>query len=259
MRKLAAELLGTFWLVFGGCGSAVISAAFPGVGVGLLGVALAFGVTVLTMDYAIGHISGCHLNPAVTLGLCAGGRFPAKEVVPYWAAQVAGAILAAALLLFIASGSPGYDIASNGLAQNGYGDGGGLRLRGRAHRRLHPGDPRLDRQPRAGGFRADRNRARADLDPPRQHPGDQHVGEPGAEHRTGAARRRYGASAIVDVLGRAAGRRGDRGPRLSGIVRRSEGTARYPRRLNQQAMGEDLLGRADPRHRCTTPLPERPE
>ena len=122
MRKLAAELLGTFWLVFGGCGSAVISAAFPGVGVGLLGVALAFGVTVLTMDYAIGHISGCHLNPAVTLGLCAGGRFPAKEVVPYWAAQVAGAILAAALLLFIASGSPGYDIASNGLAQNGYGD-----------------------------------------------------------------------------------------------------------------------------------------
>ena len=122
MRKLAAELLGTFWLVFGGCGSAVISAAFPGVGVGLLGVALAFGLTVLTMAYAIGHISGCHLNPAVTLGLCAGGRFPAKEVVPYWAAQVAGAILAAALLLFIASGSPGYDIASNGLAQNGYGD-----------------------------------------------------------------------------------------------------------------------------------------
>jgi len=122
MRKLAAELLGTFWLVFGGCGSAVISAAFPGVGVGLLGVALAFGLTVVTMAYAIGHISGCHLNPAVTLGLCAGGRFPAKEVVPYWAAQVAGAILAAALLLFIASGSPGYDIASNGLAQNGYGD-----------------------------------------------------------------------------------------------------------------------------------------
>src|SRR5512146_795729 len=122
MRKLAAELLGTFWLVFGGCGSAVIAAAFPDVGIGLLGVALAFGLTLLTMAYAIGHISGCHLNPAVTLGLCAGGRFPAKEVVPYWVAQVAGAILAAALLLFIASGSPGYDIASNGLAQNGYGD-----------------------------------------------------------------------------------------------------------------------------------------
>lgn len=122
MRKLAAELLGTFWLVFGGCGSAVIAAAFPDVGIGLLGVALAFGLTLLTMAYAIGHISGCHLNPAVTLGLFAGGRFPAKEVVPYWVAQVAGAILAAALLLFIASGSPGYDIASNGLAQNGYGD-----------------------------------------------------------------------------------------------------------------------------------------
>ncbi len=123
MRKLAAELIGTFWLVFGGCGSAVIAAAFPDVGIGLLGVALAFGLTVLTMAYAIGHISGCHLNPAVTLGLWAGGRFPAKEILPYWAAQVIGAILASGLLLFIASGAPGYDIASNGLAQNGYGDG----------------------------------------------------------------------------------------------------------------------------------------
>lgn len=122
MRKLAAELIGTFWLVFGGCGSAVIAAAFPDVGIGLLGVALAFGLTVLTMAYAIGHISGCHLNPAVTLGLWAGGRFPAKEVLPYWVAQVIGAILAAGLLLFIAQGAPGYDIASNGLAQNGYGD-----------------------------------------------------------------------------------------------------------------------------------------
>ena len=121
MRKLAAEFIGTFWLVFGGCGSAVIAAAFPQVGIGLLGVALAFGLTVLTMAYAIGHISGCHLNPAVTLGLCAGGRFPAKDVLFYWVAQVAGAIVAAALLLFIASGAPGYDIAANGLAQNGYG------------------------------------------------------------------------------------------------------------------------------------------
>ena len=122
MRKLAAEMIGTFWLVFGGCGSAVISAAFPDVGIGLLGVALAFGLTVLTMAYAIGHISGCHLNPAVTLGLWAGGRFPAKEVVPYWAAQVIGAVLAAGLLLLIASGAPGYDLATNGLAQNGYAD-----------------------------------------------------------------------------------------------------------------------------------------
>jgi aquaporin Z len=123
MRKLAAEMIGTFWLVFGGCGSAVIAAAFPGVGIGLLGVALAFGLTVLTMAYAIGHISGCHLNPAVTLGLWAGGRFPAREVLPYWAAQVVGAIVAAAALLFIAQGAPGYDIAINGLAQNGYGNG----------------------------------------------------------------------------------------------------------------------------------------
>ena len=122
MRRLAAELIGTFWLVFCGCGSAVLAATFPAVGIGLLGVALAFGLTVLTMAYAIGHISGCHLNPAVTLGLWAGGRFPAKEVAPYWVAQVAGALLAAALLLFIAKGAPGYDIGANGLAQNGYGN-----------------------------------------------------------------------------------------------------------------------------------------
>ena len=121
MKKLAAELIGTFWLVFGGCGSAVIAAAFPDVGIGLVGVALAFGLTVLTMAYAIGHISGCHLNPAVTLGLWAGGRFPAGEILLYWAAQVAGAILAAVVLLYVASGAPGFDLATNGLAQNGFG------------------------------------------------------------------------------------------------------------------------------------------
>ena len=122
-RKLAAEFLGTFWLVFGGCGSAVLAAKFPEVGIGLVGVALSFGLTVLTMAYAIGHISGCHLNPAVTLGLWAGNRFEGREIIPYWAAQVAGAILAALVLLVIASGAPGFDLASNGLAQNGYGDG----------------------------------------------------------------------------------------------------------------------------------------
>jgi aquaporin Z len=122
MRKFAAELIGTFWLVFGGCGSAVLAAKFPEVGIGLVGVALAFGLTVLTMAYTIGHISGCHLNPAVTLGLCAGGRFPASGIPTYWAAQVAGAVIAALVLLLIASGSPGFDLAANGLAQNGYGE-----------------------------------------------------------------------------------------------------------------------------------------
>jgi aquaporin Z len=120
-RRIAAEAVGTFWLVFGGCGSAVIAAAFPDVGIGLLGVAFAFGLTVLTMAYSIGHISGCHLNPAVTLGLWAGGRFPARDILPYWAAQVAGAVVAAVLLLFIAQGQPAFDLASSGLAQNGYG------------------------------------------------------------------------------------------------------------------------------------------
>jgi aquaporin Z len=121
MRKFFAELIGTFWLVFGGCGSAVLAAKFPEVGIGLLGVALAFGLTVLTMAYAIGHISGCHLNPAVTIGLTAGGRFPVTQVVPYIVAQVLGAICAAYILFVIASGGPGFDLAQ-GFAANGYGD-----------------------------------------------------------------------------------------------------------------------------------------
>lgn len=121
-RRIAAETLGTFWLVLGGCGSAVLAAAFPDVGIGLLGVSLAFGLTVLTMAYSIGHISGCHLNPAVTLGLWAGGRFPARDIAPYVASQVAGATLAAVVLLMIASGSPAFDFAASGLAQNGYGE-----------------------------------------------------------------------------------------------------------------------------------------
>ena len=119
-RKYLAEAIGTFWLTFAGCGSAVIAAAFPQVGIGLLGVSLAFGLSVLTMAYAIGHISGCHLNPAVTLGLAAGGRFPAKEIVPYVVAQVIGAVIGAATLYAIASGAPGFDVAK-GFASNGYG------------------------------------------------------------------------------------------------------------------------------------------
>ncbi len=118
-KRLSAEFIGTFWLVFGGCGSAVLAAAFPTLGIGFLGVALAFGLTVLTMAYAIGHISGCHLNPAVTLGLCVGKRFPAKEMLPYWVAQVIGAIAAAGVLFVIASGKAGFDVSA-GFAANGY-------------------------------------------------------------------------------------------------------------------------------------------
>ncbi|MDX3884371.1 MAG: aquaporin Z [Sphingomonas sp.] len=121
MQRLVAELFGTFWLVFGGCGAAVLAAKFPETGIGFAGVALAFGLTVVTMGYAIGHISGFHLNPAITVGLWAGGRFPAKDVVPYIVAQVVGAIIAAFLLLQIASGSPDFVLGPNGLAVNGYG------------------------------------------------------------------------------------------------------------------------------------------
>ncbi|MBK6287265.1 MAG: aquaporin Z [Gammaproteobacteria bacterium] len=120
MKKYGAELFGTFWLVLGGCGSAVLAAAFPGVGIGLLGVALAFGLTVLTMAYAIGHISGCHLNPAVSVGLWAGGRFPASDLAPYIIAQVLGGIAAGGVLFVIASGKEGFDVAA-GFASNGYG------------------------------------------------------------------------------------------------------------------------------------------
>lgn len=119
-KRAVAEFIGTFWLVFGGCGSAVLSAAFPNVGIGLLGVALAFGLTVLTMAYAIGHISGCHLNPAVSIGLAVGKRFPASELPAYILAQVLGAITAAGVLYVIASGKAGFDLSA-GLASNGYG------------------------------------------------------------------------------------------------------------------------------------------
>lgn len=120
-KKYAAEVIGTFWLTFAGCGSAVIAAGFPQVGIGLLGVALAFGLTVVTMAYAVGHISGGHFNPAVTIGLAAGGRFPASQVPGYIVSQVIGGIAAAAVLYFIASGAPGFDVAK-GFASNGYGE-----------------------------------------------------------------------------------------------------------------------------------------
>ncbi|MGH6781889.1 MAG: aquaporin Z [Sphingomonadaceae bacterium] len=121
MQRLVAELFGTFWLVFGGCGSAVLAAAFPELGIGFAGVALAFGLTVLTMAFAIGHISGCHLNPAITLGLWAGGRFPIKDVVTYIAALGVGPVIQASILLQIASGAPGFELGPTGLAVNGFG------------------------------------------------------------------------------------------------------------------------------------------
>ncbi len=122
MKKWGAEFFGTFWLVLGGCGSAVLAAAFPDVGIGFLGVSLAFGLTVLTMAFAIGHISGCHLNPAVSIGLWAGGRFPANQLLPYIVAQVLGGIVAGGVLFVIASGQAGFDAVTSGFASNGYGE-----------------------------------------------------------------------------------------------------------------------------------------
>jgi aquaporin Z len=121
-NRLGAEFIGTFWLVLGGCGSAVLAAAFPNVGIGLLGVAFAFGLSVLTMAFAVGHISGCHLNPAVSVGLWVGGRFPAADLVPYIVVQVLGAIAAGGVLYIIATGQAGFDVVQSGFAANGYGE-----------------------------------------------------------------------------------------------------------------------------------------
>ena len=121
MKQFGAEFFGTFWLVLGGCGSAVLAAAFPGLGIGFVGVSLAFGLTVLTMAYAIGHISGCHLNPAVSIGLWVGGRFPANKLLPYIAAQVLGGLVVGGVLYLIASGKAGFNLA-DGFASNGFGE-----------------------------------------------------------------------------------------------------------------------------------------
>src|ERR1700686_545733 len=121
-QRLGAEMFGTFWLVLGGCGSAVLAAGFPQLGIGFAGVALAFGLTVLTMAYAIGHISACHLNPAVSIGLTVAGRFPARDLVPYIVAQVIGGVIGAYVLYVIASGAPNFDLVASGFATNGYGD-----------------------------------------------------------------------------------------------------------------------------------------
>ncbi len=177
MKKYGAEFFGTFWLVLGGCGSAVLAAAFPKVGIGLLGVALAFGLTVLTMAFAIGHISGCHLNPAVSVGLWAGGRFPAKEVLPYIIAQVLGAIVAGGVLYLIASGKADFTLAS-GFASNGYGEhspGGYSLLAALGHGGCHDHDVFAryygrNRQACASRICADRDRTLSYIDSSNQHP-----------------------------------------------------------------------------------------
>ena len=189
-KRLGAEFLGTFWLTFAGCASAVLAAGFPSLGIGFLGVSLAFGLTVLTMAYAVGHISGGHFNCAVTIGLWAGGRFKSSEVLPYILAQVAGAIVAAAVLYAIASGKPGW--VPGGFASNGFGD-------------LSPGKYSLvscllievvatffflyvyrhDVERRGGGICRHTDRAVSDAHPSLPDPGHQCVGQSGAQHRSG--------------------------------------------------------------------------
>jgi aquaporin Z len=212
-KKYAAEAIGTFWLTFAGCGSAVIAAAFPQVGIGLVGVSLAFGLSVVTMVYAIGHVSGCHLNPAVTVGLAAGGRFPVGQIAPYVIAQVIGAVAASALLYVIASGAAGFDVGK-GFASNGYGEHSpgqyGLfacfimevvmtmmflfiimgATHGKAPAGFAPGD-----------------RTCAGHDPSGQHPRHQHVGQSRAQHGSGVVRGWMGAWPALAVLDRAVARR----------------------------------------------------
>ena len=231
--KLSAEFIGTFWLVLGGCGSAVLAAAFPEVGIGFTGVSLAFGLTVLTGAYALGPISGGHFNPAVSVGLWAGGRFPAAQLLPYIVAQVAGAVVAAGVLYVIASGKADFSLAG-GFASNGYGEhspgqilahgGAGERSRDDVH--VPDRDSRRDSQARAGRLRRPRDRSHAHADPPDQHSGDEHVRESGAQHRAGALRRRLGAGAAVAVLAGADRRRRNRGLLLSISAGGRAGTAR---------------------------------
>ncbi len=222
-RRTAAEFLGTFWLVLGGCGSAVLSAAYPRLGIGFLGVAIAFGLSFLTMAYAVGHISGAHFNPAVTLGLIAGGRFPARDLLPYVLAQIAGAIVAAGILSCDRQRRRRVHRARRvrverlwrALARRIL----ALREppgRDRPHVRLRDGGPRRDRARRAARVRADRHRARAHGGSPHRDPGHEHVGQPGALHRSCPVRRRRGAVSALALLARPARRRRARGRPLSG-------------------------------------------
>ncbi len=220
-NRLAAEFFGTFWLVFGGCGSAIYAAAFPEVGIGLMGVALAFGLTVVTMAYAVGHISGGHFNPAITLGLWAGRRIPTSDIIPYWIAQVVGAIAAAAALYLIATGKAGFGLEA-GFAANGFGEHspGGYSLTSAFVAEvlltffflvviMGATDKRAP-----AGFASARHRALPDADPPDLDPGDQHLGQSGALHRPGDLRRRLGPRPALAVLGGTPDRRRPRRPRL---------------------------------------------
>ena len=226
------KFLGTMWLVFGGCGSAVAGGGLSGSGIGFAGVALAFGLTVLTMAYAVGHISGAHFNPAVTVGLWAGGRFPASDIVPYIVVQVLGAIAAAAVLYLIASGKarlrPLRRVRLERLRRALAGrlfDDLGCFCRGVTDLLLSARHPRLHARPRPRRLRAAGDRLLPDTDPPDQHSGYQHLGQPGAQHRTGGVRRRLGSRPALAVLGGADRRR------IGGRVRLSLARRRGRRKI----------------------------
>ena len=200
-RKLGAEFIGTFWLVLGGCGSAVLAAGVPELGIGYAGVALAFGLTVLTGAYAFGHISGGHFNPAVTLGLFTAGRMPAGEVIPYWVAQVAGGIVAGAVLYAIASGNANFDADRRLRVERLWRTlaarlhaGSGAHLRSRDDVHVPAGDPGRDIAEGPDRIRAAGDRPGADPDPSDLHPGDEHVGQSGALDRRWRSSRAAGRS-----------------------------------------------------------------
>ena len=206
-KRCGAEFFGTFWLVFGGCGSAVLAAAFPQLGIGFAGVALAFGLTLLTMAYAIGHISGCHINPAVSVGLWAGGRFPVSELVPYIVAQVLGGAAASTVLYFIASGKPGFELGrirvqricrafAGWILAWGMSAGGDC-----SHVLLSVCDSRRHPRSRAGGFRRNSDRPEPYPLSPDRDPCGQPLREPGTQHRAGSIRAWLGAPAALALLG----------------------------------------------------------
>ena len=223
-KRSIAEFLGTFWLTFGGCGAAVIAAAYPQLGIGFVGVALAFGLTVVTMAYAVGHISGAHFNPAITIGLWAGRRIPFRDVIPYIVFQVAGAICAAAVLKIVAEGHPGFVLG--GFASNGFGE-----LSPGHYNRFFPAPssrPILSfffilvilgsLRGRAGGFRGTRDRSDLDPHPSDFHSGHQHLGQSRAQHRPGDFRRQGLYRTALVLLARADLGRPDRRRRRRGLV-----------------------------------------